>query len=216
MDSKELSGMLEIVDRANRLLKAIPERGKLTAEHEDLLRAALVLVVAGFDAYLHQFVIRKVCEDNNQKHLSRKAFGLLYGATEGAPEDKAYRLITSLQDPREVQQKVAAAVRVKTFQKSEQLEYVFELVGFNRAAIWRHLDSAFTRVIKRSHTFKGRRYSTRKFLDEFIDRRDAIVHTADTWSDRRRVRQMKRTDAYAGIFFIEKLAREIDAFQAPS
>ncbi len=210
MVSSQLSGFQETLGRADRILKLVPERGPLNKENEDLLRASLVLSVAAMDAYFHEIIYKFVSSASEKGTLSRKAFELLFSTLEGKPEDKAFIILSVIKDTKDVRNRISTLVRGMTYQKSDQINRALEILGIAPGPFWKFIDSSFTTKIRESK--QGRRYSSSNYLNEIVDRRDQIVHAADKWNGRKRLRPMTRDRAAFSLHFIKFFAIETDAF----
>ena len=206
---KEFSGFVEVLKRATRLVRAVPELGRLTSIHQDLLRASLVLIVASMDAYVHEVVIKMITEQSRVGQMNKEAYKLLFSQIVGDPEDKAYMLYKSLKEEKYVQGKIRKPISLMTFQKAKQLEVAFALVNIDRKNFWEKADADLTKKIRSGS--RGRPYSSKANLDEVVHRRDLIVHAADKWTGRSRMRAMKRPDLILAFQVIHAIVKNIES-----
>ena len=182
------------IERCNSLIAlhklAIP-RGRQAAHGEpaDILRAAIVLGVASMDSYLHKRIV-EVVEDAISRHqkISRKCADIV--ANQFKQETRNYDLLSFLasQKPhKELAKLVKKSIVQLTFQNPEELSKAFDIMGVGEA--WTKINRTLSRG--RGRSSKGRFNESKKFIREFVERRNDIVHEGDMYLGRRSHSKLK-------------------------
>lgn len=182
------------MERCNSLIElhraAIP-KGRQVAHGEpaDILRAGVVLCVAALDSYFRKRTV-EVVENNVNSHqkVSQKCADII--ASQFPKETRNYNLLSFLasQKPhKELAKLVKRSIAQSTFQNPEELTRALDIMGIDKP--WVKINRMMSRGRGRGR--RGRFYDCRRFIRDFVKRRNDIVHESDMYLSKRSHSKLK-------------------------
>lgn len=186
----------------------------------DLLRAIIVFSVASFDAYLHKRIIEVVVEIiNSKKRVPQKTVSIIISqvkkinGNERDIEKISKELLDIAINPspvKKIEQLLEKGLAGQTFQKAEHVIKVGKMMEVEN--IWKAINKSIHSA-KKGPKKKGPKQDYAVFLDDFIERRDMIVHEADTYSSKKlhgNLRKITRTEVRNGMKDLKKIVNAIE------
>lgn len=160
-----------------RRSRGLGQRGRLTAENEDLLwlpRSAIVISISALDAYVHAVLyerIPNVISSGNLPDPLAKALSSIMTVKDGNSFRNALPIITSSTP----QAELASRLRIRTlefssYQAPEKIQAAYEMIGHNEifgsvAALWPGPNSSEDDL--------------KRILANYVKRRNQIAHEGD-------------------------------------
>ncbi len=192
------------MERARNLLALYEERRKASKDHEDLLRASLVLAVGAIDAYVHDKVsenlvpfIRSVVKRNSgdidpiERALKR-----------GDIQARDFLLWLTFDRPFvKVRQVIDADLSLTALQNPGSIQNAFSLIG--KKNVWKQCEKLMKRKEK----------EICDQLSKLADRRNKIVHEGDREKSRLRKHRPRPITAdwvKAQLDFADELVHALD------
>jgi hypothetical protein len=169
--------------RAGNLVEIHQElapHGKPGIKHSDLLRAAVVLSVAGLDVYIHE----KVCEEVPQligskvgKQLPQKLVELIKTET---THEKLIELYFKQRPLSHISSLVRRCLNVRTFQDPGKIEEALKILGLTD--LW----------FKLGKQLSVGKEDARLYVESYVKRRNEIVHRGDLGKTRKSKNKVSR------------------------
>jgi hypothetical protein len=206
------------IGRASELLeihkKNYPKgRPESKGPPSDLLRAVIVFAVAALDAYIGKRIIEVVGKNiiNNQK-VSDKCLDYIFDAN-NKPKDVGRILVNiaiNKKPDKVILNRIAKSIKQKTFQKTEELDEAFKIMGIEKDA-WSKINNLIHS--KRGRRQRGRRRSAENIINNLAKRRNAIVHESDMYLNNKhhgKIRPISRKPVEKDIELLKRIVNAIE------
>jgi hypothetical protein len=194
----------QINKRADNLLKIhqkLAPHGKPGIIHSDLLRAAVVLSVAGLDFYIHE----KVCEEVPQlirvrvgKQLPGKLAELI---KKEATHDKLIEILFKDRPLSHVSSIVRRYLNNRTFQDPGKIEDALQILGLTD--LWFCLGQQLS-VSKEE---------AKLYVEQYVDRRNGIAHRGDLGKTRKSKNKVSRITRDYAQKCVESISNFVESIE---
>lgn len=189
------------IERAETLfsLHSTGAAGRPRKEKEDILRATIMLAIAGVDAYFHDKVLERITPFMKMKkgrHLPGDLLELLRG---NGGIQKLLEIMYEQRPHRHIHTLVKNVQADKTFQKPDKIEGALRLVGIN---------DFWFKVAQRMGRGASKEGIKRK-VGQYAHRRDKIGHEADR-SGAGRLNHISRPYVRECLSFVQKFIHSAD------
>lgn len=198
------------IGRAENLFalhRAVFQRGRPPKEWADILRAALIFAAAALDAYMHDKLVEivpRVIKDTRNR-LPGNLIDIL--KSNGITYESLIEMLFSGNHERRFREAIKKHYAERTIQDIGDIDKVVKNLGISD--FWFSLAKAINK--RKGRIRKINKEGVKDFIQSYIYRRHKIVHEADLWSGRMRLRPITVEFTKRGIERIKIFVEKFDA-----